>query len=484
MCRRNSALEHRIARFAALVWLLFCAPSFTNQMAHAQTSPCLFSRGENAGMWSPQAPTPLGAALRKAIAAQNAPSPDAEQLFQNALAEAEKLPDTDPCKAAAFFFASPFYAEKGDFGKSREMLQQVVALDEVALGPESPRLAMDLSELAMQFRMRRDPKAMAQAGQYYARALSIAGKSQTMTHFSRMMLYSAAAAFYTDQKNYAEAEQLLRNAIEIANALPPNLKSWPDVRRQLADVLLQDGREAEANELLGQPPPAVALPARTGAPPAKNLSDTLAELDRAREYENEQRPQDAERLYRSAIQELQGERQPTDQATLAMALNSLGELLHREGRDVEAEAALLRAESLEEQRAETRRGPGQDFIDFGPLQTFYGDQGRLSDLEPIIQRALAIQERALGPNDLAVARTLEMLAATYAGEGKYDEAIPVYRQILAIQESKYGPEDSRLLFTLRPYAEALEAVNEDGEAARVQARVKEINSRKRAEEKQ
>lgn len=427
----------------------------------------------------------VGAALRKAIAAQNAPSRDAEQLFQNAFAEAEKLPDTDPCKAAAFFFASPFYAEKGDLGKCREMLQRVVALDEVALGPESPRLAMDLSELAMQFRIRSDPKAMAQARQYYARALSIASKSQTMTHFSRMMLYSGAASFYTDQKNYVEAEQLLRNALENANALPPNLKSWvSNVRRQLADVLLQDGREAEANELLAEPPPAVAGPAHPGALPAKNWSETLAELDRAREYENEQRPQDAERLYRSAIQELQSEREPTDQVPLARALNSLGELLHAQGRDAEAEAALLRAESVEEQRAETRHGPGQDFIDFGPLQTFYGDEGRLSDLEPIIQRALAIQERVLGPNDLAVAPTLEMLAATYAGEGKYDEAIPVYRQILAIQESKYGPEDSRLLFTLRPYAEALEAVNEPEEAARVQARVKEISSRKESEEKQ
>ncbi len=435
-------------------------------------------------MWSPQAPTALGAALRKAIAAQNAPSPDAERLFQNAIAEAEKLPDTDPCKAAAFFFASPFYAEKGDLGKCREMLQRVVALDEVALGPESPRLAMDLSELAMQFRMRRDPKDMAEAGQYYARALSIAGKSQNMTHFSRVLLYSGAAAFYTDQKNYAEAEQLLRNAIETANALPPNLKSWvSNVRRQLADVLLKDGREAEANELLAQPPPAVAAPARPGAPPTKNWWEALAELDRAREYENEKRPEDAERLYRSAIQELQNTREPADQAILAGALNSLGELLHREGRDVEAEAALLRAESVEEQRAETRRGPGQDFMDFGPLLTLYSDEGRLSDLEPIVQRALAIQERVLGPDDLAVARTMEILAETYASEGKYDEAIPVYRQMLAIEEAKYGPEDSRLLFTLRPYEEALKAVNEDKEAAGVEARVKEISRRKESEEK-
>ena len=247
---------------------------------------------------------------------------------------------------------------------------------------------------------------------------------------------------------------------------------------------MQEGREAEANELLAQPAPPFTPASAPGTPRPQSLSGPLADLDRAQEYRNEQRPQDAERLYRSVIQELQGTRDPGAQFDLANALNSLGELLHGEGRDVEAEAALLRAESLEEQRAEKRRGPGQNFMDFGPLVSFYADVGRLSDIEPILQRALAIQERVLGPDNLDVARTLGTLADTYGSEGKYDAAIPVYRRVLAIQEVKYGADDPRLVFTLRPLEEALEAVNEQEEAARVRARVKEISSGKESKEKQ
>src|SRR5215468_11582404 len=50
------------------------------------------------------------------------------------------------------------------------------------------------------------------------------------------------------------------------------------------------------------------------------------------------------------------------------------------------------------------------------------NQGRYSEAMPLAQRALAIQEKALGPNHPSVANLLSNLAFLYHNQGRYAEA--------------------------------------------------------------
>jgi Tetratricopeptide repeat len=58
------------------------------------------------------------------------------------------------------------------------------------------------------------------------------------------------------------------------------------------------------------------------------------------------------------------------------------------------------------------------------LALLYRVQGRYADAEPLYKRALAIGEKALGPDHPAVAIRLNNLALLYCVQGRYADAEP------------------------------------------------------------
>ena len=67
-------------------------------------------------------------------------------------------------------------------------------------------------------------------------------------------------------------------------------------------------------------------------------------------------------------------------------------------------------------------------------------QGRYAEAEPLYKRALAIREKALGPDHPDVAKALNNLAVLYQKQGRYAEAEPLYKRALAIREKALGPD--------------------------------------------
>ncbi len=63
------------------------------------------------------------------------------------------------------------------------------------------------------------------------------------------------------------------------------------------------------------------------------------------------------------------------------------------------------------------------------------------EAEAAYRRALAIDEKLFGPNDRAVASPLTFLAALYHDQGKFAEADPFYRRALALEERTLGPDN-------------------------------------------
>ena len=67
----------------------------------------------------------------------------------------------------------------------------------------------------------------------------------------------------------------------------------------------------------------------------------------------------------------------------------------------------------------------------------------MPEAEQLCNRALAIREKALGPEHPDVAQTLNLLALVYWGQGRYGDAVPLFEKALAIREKTLGPEHRR-----------------------------------------
>jgi len=85
---------------------------------------------------------------------------------------------------------------------------------------------------------------------------------------------------------------------------------------------------------------------------------------------------------------------------------------------------------------------GPNHLDVGillnNLALLFVNQGRYAEAEPLYKRSLAIQEKTLGPNNIGVATLLNNFAFLYFNLGRYAEAEPLYKRSLAIREKVFG----------------------------------------------
>ncbi|MFQ5915996.1 MAG: tetratricopeptide repeat protein [Nitrospinota bacterium] len=75
------------------------------------------------------------------------------------------------------------------------------------------------------------------------------------------------------------------------------------------------------------------------------------------------------------------------------------------------------------------------------MATVYQAQGKYGEAEPLFKRALAIREKALGPEHPSVAQSLENYAALLRKTGRGTEAANMETRAKAIRA--YGPSLSR-----------------------------------------
>jgi class 3 adenylate cyclase/tetratricopeptide (TPR) repeat protein len=80
-------------------------------------------------------------------------------------------------------------------------------------------------------------------------------------------------------------------------------------------------------------------------------------------------------------------------------------------------------------------------------------QGHYSEAIPLAQRALAMQEKALGPHHPTVANLLNNLALLYDHQGRYSEAEPLFKRTLAIREKALGSDHPDVAASLNNLAQ-------------------------------
>jgi tetratricopeptide (TPR) repeat protein len=102
------------------------------------------------------------------------------------------------------------------------------------------------------------------------------------------------------------------------------------------------------------------------------------------------------------------------------------------------------------------------------------DTNRLSEAEPLMRRALDIDEVNYGKNDPNVAIYLNNLAQLLHVTNRISEAEPLMRRALAMQEENYGEDDPRVAICLSNLAELLKDTNRLNEAESLMRRAMAI----------
>jgi tetratricopeptide (TPR) repeat protein len=135
----------------------------------------------------------------------------------------------------------------------------------------------------------------------------------------------------------------------------------------------------------------------------------------------------------------------------ALLLNQAGSYLHQRARYAEAAPLIQRSLAIREKAL----GPDHPAValSLNNLALLYDSQGKYAEAEPLYQRSLAITEEALGPEHPAVAVDLNNLAALYCSQGKYAEAAPLFQRVLAMSKKAQGPDQPHVALSLNSLAE-------------------------------
>jgi tetratricopeptide (TPR) repeat protein len=411
----------------------------------------------------------LAAGLRAERAGRYA---EAQKQFSAAIAEARKAGPGDRRLGIAISNLSFLYSQMGEKDKSLALMKEALTADERALGPTDARVVNELGNLAVMYEGTQD----AEAEKLFKRALEIQEQNPEISDYQKMTNLRNLGELYREQHRYAECAPLLERAIEIlANSSPPQSPQWlVEMRRSLADVYRQEGKEREAEELEISAYDSVRP---LGSPAVNSL---LMSMQRAEDSRRDGNLVAAEAGFRDVIAATQGKSSLPYSSIHIAALESLARLCAAGERDDEAEELFLRAFALREQYAAPGdRWMAKDLSNTFDLLSLYWKEGRLWEMEPVYKRALAAQEKVLGPDDDTVADTLLQFAQLYRREQKYYDALPLYQRALKIREKDWGP-CPRLAAALGDYAGLLKLVGEDDEAATVFARAKAMRKRSKS----
>jgi tetratricopeptide (TPR) repeat protein len=368
--------------------------------------------------------------------------------------------------------------------------RRALDIDRNAFGPTSIQYAIDLSGFGS---TPGKPGNSPDAEPFMNQALEIAQTNVPQLKSGRDIdgagiVFRRVASLYMSEQRWVEAEYLLSEAKGLCDRFSPGEQYGMGVcinlSQDIAAVYRGEGRPSDFDPLY-EPPP--------GAPAE------LTALERSeRQYEKDRLYVQAEAVYRQAIAWI--ERNPTTETKgrvpiesnwlgqLPMEYNGLGRMLEKEGRKNEAEDAYKQAIDLQEANASANASASNPeptlsigVFDFSALLNFYRPQGRLSELEPIMQHALGLQEQFLGKDSTRAADTSVSLADLYREEGKTDKskyalAVPLYESALRVLQTNLGPDRPESLRALTGYAAVLTALH-DPKAAEVRQRIDAIQKK-------
>ncbi|GHO82455.1 FxSxx-COOH system tetratricopeptide repeat protein [Dictyobacter formicarum] len=223
-------------------------------------------------------------------------------------------------------------------------------------------------------------------------------------HIVRITLMNHVATYLVNRAHYAEAEPLLRRALDYGEqALGTKHFTIAETLYKLGLLYLQQGKHEQAEPLL-----------------QRSLSIREQVLG-------------------------------TEHPQVAISLNGLGTLHLRQGKYERAESFYIRALNIQKQALGAEHP--QLATTLNELAIVYGEQEKYEQAESLYMRALNIREQALGTEHPQVATLLNNMARDYKERGEPDRAELLFQRALHIWEQHLGEEHPRVAYPLNNLAE-------------------------------
>ncbi len=164
--------------------------------------------------------------------------------------------------------------------------------------------------------------------------------------------------------------------------------------------------------------------------------------------------QEAEPHTRTALLEAE---QLKNEHLISWALNDHAQLLQETNRLVEAEPLMRRALAIDE--ASYGKDHPEVATDLGNLAQLLYHTNRMTEAEPLMWRALAIYEASYGKDHSNVSIRLNNLAGLLQATNRLAEAEPLMRRALAIDEASFGKDHPKVAIRLNNLAQLLQETN-------------------------
>ena len=169
------------------------------------------------------------------------------------------------------------------------------------------------------------------------------------------------------------------------------------------------------------------------------------------------------------------ERYNTENQALSLLCNQYGLWLYYQARHEMAEPLMRRALVIDE------KSFGADHPDvardLNNLAQLLKATNRLAEAEPLMRRALGIDEKSFGADHPNVARDLNNLAQLLQATNRLAEAEPLMRRALAIDEKSFGADHPNVARDLNNLAQLLQATNRLAEAEPLMRRALAIDEK-------
>jgi tetratricopeptide (TPR) repeat protein len=343
----------------------------------------------------------------------------AEDLYRDALSILEKHPDDGAdVRARVLGGLGLFRARQGRFDEAKDLLEKATAGASAALGARDSTTAALKSALGQIYLMQ--GKA-ADAEPLLKDAVEI----QRAGHGSladRVVSEAALGAAWTHERRYSEAEPMLQQAVEEAREMGESQPSYAGALTALADLYRGEGKQARLEPLLRK---AQAIYAAAFGADSPRVAEVM--LDRSIETMNERK--------------------------FALAETELGEAL-----------GILR-----------KQGPNHPTVAIAEsrLAKVYAQQRRYREAKGMLEHALPILETTW-PDGYLFADSLYDLAQVERLDRDYAAAELGYRKAIAAYEKAGTAGSQGLEMALRQYASLLRT-NRGGEAKVLERRAQDLH---------
>lgn len=356
---------------------------------------------------------------------------DAETFYKKAIA----IDAGNPAQLAIELGGlSSLYAYTHKYDQAEQAGEQELAEYVKAYGPQDPRVATALNDVAVNLDLN---GKLAQAEQAYGRAMVLEEKAPSPDQGLVAQIEVNMGALYRKEGKYPQAESLMLQALASqAKVYGPN---HPEVASTLSSLGLlyeYEMRYSDAERAMRQ-----ALEIDMKALGSGSVTAAHDMVDLANLYGSHGESDASEHLFYSAIQVYMKVLGQAPKATASVLFQAAQQILMDGG--LETAAKMFNDAGGIYQQFEGASG-----VDVAKCHDILGtiaeDMGRHADAERLHKLALATYQQLSGPDDMILTESLEGLGRVYKGTQRFADAEPLYQHALKIEMAHLKANDPQL----------------------------------------